>query len=94
MLRFICTLAVLCGAAVGRGDPPSSAPASARSTDPQREIALWLIDAARHHGHLVGRDDARRVTLHVLSLMKAASEVDPTCPAAWPLAVPREKSAR
>lgn len=49
----------------------------------QSRAAAWLVQLGRHHGHLVGRDDPQRVTLHVLGLMKAASEIDPSAAEAW-----------
>lgn len=44
------------------------------------EMGLWLVDLARHQGHLVGRADPRSASLHVIALLEAARQVAPDCP--------------
>ncbi len=46
-------------------------------TDPK--IGAWLVELARHQGHLLGRTDPRAAALHVLALLKAAVETSPDC---------------
>ena len=60
-----------------------SQPAATRPASPPYGLADALVDAARHHGHLYARDDPRRTTLHVLAMMKAATEYDPRHAEAW-----------
>ncbi len=43
----------------------------------------WLVDLARHQGHLVGRSDPRSASLQVLAILKAAVDVDPNCADAY-----------
>ena len=50
---------------------------------PDAEIGSWLVDLARHQGHLVGRSTPRSASLRVLSLLKAAADVCPDCPDAY-----------
>src|SRR5262245_14640315 len=38
----------------------------------------WLVDLARHHGHLLGRTDPRKASLRVLALLEAAKSVSPS----------------
>lgn len=51
--------------------------AGAYPTDPA--MGPWLVDLARHQGHLKGRSDARSNALHVLALLRAAARVSPDC---------------
>ncbi|HRW54906.1 MAG TPA: hypothetical protein P5081_18715, partial [Phycisphaerae bacterium] len=55
----------------------AQAQAGAYPTD--AEIGPWLVNLARHQGHLRGRADARSNALHVLALLRAASRVSPDC---------------
>lgn len=43
------------------------------------DVGPWLVDLARHQGHLKGRADARSNALHVLALLRAAARVSPDC---------------
>lgn len=43
----------------------------------------WLVHLARHHGHLIGRTDPRRASLHVIALLEAATECAPETPDAY-----------
>lgn len=64
--------------------PPNAARAPERADSVDYDSAgNWLVHLARHHGHVVGRGDPRAATLHALSLMMAASKVDPNLPTAW-----------
>ncbi len=66
------------------GQPPSgSAPAATQPQRPETQTAAWLVDLARHHGHMTGRLNPRRVTLAVLALMKGATEIAPDYADAW-----------
>ncbi|MFO0974484.1 MAG: HEAT repeat domain-containing protein [Phycisphaerae bacterium] len=67
----------------GAATPQRAAPAAAvtSGSSPATGAAQWLVHLAQHHGHTVGRSDPRGVTLHVLALMQAAAQVDPTLPA-------------
>jgi len=47
------------------------------------DTAMWLVNLARHQGHLIGRTDPRRASLHVLSLLGAATEVSRDCSQAY-----------
>ncbi|HWL94063.1 MAG TPA: tetratricopeptide repeat protein, partial [Phycisphaerae bacterium] len=61
-----------------------SNPAPSRDELPSAHgMGQWLVDLARHQGHLVGRGDPRSSSLHVLAILKAAVEVDPGCPEAY-----------
>lgn len=55
--------------------------AGAYPTDPA--MGPWLVDLARHQGHLKGRTDARSNALHVLALLRAAARVSPNCADAY-----------
>jgi len=50
-------------------------------TDPQ--MGLWLVNLARHQGHLVGRTDPRRSSLQILALLRAAVDASPDCAEAY-----------
>ncbi len=43
----------------------------------------WLVDLARHQGHLSGRADPRSVSLHVIALLEGVKEVAPNCAEAY-----------
>ncbi|MBN2559466.1 MAG: tetratricopeptide repeat protein [Phycisphaerae bacterium] len=45
--------------------------------------ATWLVNLARHQGHLVGRSDPHSASLHVLALLEAATDVSPDCSEAY-----------
>jgi len=61
-------------------DPVSpQAQAEARPVAAEPEMGLWLVNLARHQGHLVGRTDPRRASLHVLALLRAAVSASPDC---------------
>jgi len=47
--------------------------------DSSRGMADWLVNLARHQGHLVGRADPRSASLHVLALLEAAVQLAPDC---------------
>ncbi len=78
--------------AQGSGTAPAgdavTQPAST-SAEPARDIgsdnalrspmAQWLVDLARHQGHLVGRQSPRSASLHVMALLKGAVAVDSSC---------------
>lgn len=59
----------------------STAPVSGKATNPKgsAETAIWLVNLARHQGHLVGRTDPRSASLHVLALLEAAVSISPDC---------------
>lgn len=49
----------------------------AKSASSPADPGPWLVHLARHEGHLVGRTDARRSALRVLSLLQAATQASP-----------------
>ena len=53
------------------------------AVDSKEGMANWLVDLARHQGHLSGRTDPRSAALHVLALLEAAAEVDADCADAY-----------
>src|SRR6266404_2261785 len=63
--------------------PPSIKAKTSPATDSNSDIALWLVNLARHQGHLVGRSDPRSASLHVLAILEAAVSVDPQCAEAY-----------
>ncbi|MEE8384980.1 MAG: tetratricopeptide repeat protein, partial [Dehalococcoidia bacterium] len=71
----------------GGGRIPVELPAEQQiSREPSasaNEMAGWLVQLARHRGHLAGRTDPRRASLHVLALLGAATEVSPDCAKAY-----------
>jgi tetratricopeptide (TPR) repeat protein len=84
------TAALVIAALCGPSDPPSTPPAkSTPSTSPaagdpiDRATANWLLNLARHQGHLVGRSNPRSASLHVLALLEAATEASPDCTEAY-----------
>lgn len=66
----------------GAGDAGQPAAAPHRDTG-EDEIGQWLVNLARHQGHLVGRKDPRAASLHVLALLEAATEVAPQFPESY-----------
>ena len=59
-------------------DAPASNSTAKRVADPaEREIGDWLVHLSRHYGHLIGRSDPRRASLHVIALLEAATECAP-----------------
>ena len=63
--------------AAGPALPETQVEAQPVETEPG--IGLWLVNLARHQGHLVGRTDPRRASLHVLALLRAAITASPDC---------------
>lgn len=64
--------------------PPVTSPAKPTPVNPvDRDLAQWLVDLARHQGHLVGRTDPRSASMHVLALLEAAVAVSPECTEAY-----------
>lgn len=57
---------------------PSASAAAVVTAAEMQELAEYLIHTARDYGHEQGRAAPRKATLHVLALMKAAAELDPT----------------
>lgn len=45
-----------------------------------QEMGDWLVNLARHQGHLLGRSDPRQASLHVIAILEAAKQVCPDCP--------------
>ncbi len=78
---------------IQKQNDPTAAPARGRGTitklqsdagsadhpTPQ-EIGNWLVNLARHQGHLLGRSDPRQASLHVIAILEAAKQVCPDCP--------------
>ena len=48
-----------------------------------RELAEWLVNQARHQGHLIGRADPRSVSRQVIAMLEAAASVSEECPDAY-----------
>lgn len=44
---------------------------------------MWLVNLARHQGHLIGRGDPRSASLHVMALLEGATLVSPDCAEAY-----------
>ncbi len=67
-------------AATGRASTPAEPEPGVRPEDALRgPIAEWLVDLARHQGHMVGRQSPRSASLHVIALLKGAVAVDSNC---------------
>lgn len=67
--------------------PQAQTPPQASTADRQGieglDPGMWLVNLARHQGHLVGRADPRSASLHVLALVEAATRVSPDCAEAY-----------
>ena len=62
-------------------DDPPVAEKSVGVGNIDTEMAQWLVDLARHEGHLLGRGGSPRATsLHVIALLEAARQCDPSYP--------------
>ncbi len=48
-----------------------------------RDLAEWLVNQARHQGHLIGRADPRSVSRQVIAMLEAAASVSEECPDAY-----------
>lgn len=64
--------------------PPSlaAAPRADRSTTQipainPNSLGDWMVDLARHHGHLLGRTEPRKASMRVLAILEAAQSVAP-----------------
>lgn len=57
--------------------------ASTDTPDRESELARWLVELARHQGHLVGRSRPRSASLHIMALLKAAIDLSPDCADAY-----------
>jgi len=62
---------------------PAPAPRDRQTMTPTQKTAVWMVDLARHQGHRVGRADPRSASLHVLALLKAATQIAPDVAEAW-----------
>jgi tetratricopeptide (TPR) repeat protein len=63
-----------------RADEPAGGQSKDPSTpfDIEADTAQWLVDLARHEGHLLGRGgSARSTSLHVIALLEGARQTDP-----------------
>lgn len=65
---------------------PQATPALAQPATPSDEagptslqMAEWLVDLARHEGHLLGRSKPRSAALHLVALLQAARDIAPDC---------------
>lgn len=56
---------------------PMNRPSEPDPTEP--DLCHWLVNLARHQGHLFGRQDPRSASLHVMSLLRAATHGSPRC---------------
>jgi tetratricopeptide (TPR) repeat protein len=65
-------------AAKAETPPAASAPAERRAPSAD-DMGMWLVNLARHQGHLVGRSDPRMASLHVIALLEGAQQVAPDC---------------
>ncbi|MEK6642299.1 MAG: tetratricopeptide repeat protein [Planctomycetota bacterium] len=90
MSPLILTSVVQLLLAQSTGDaPPTVAPAkpvaTVKAIEPgsNTDMGLWLVNLARHQGHLVGRGDPRSASLQVLALLEAAADVDSECAEAF-----------
>lgn len=64
-----------------------AAPSAPRTSRPVRtdgpsddEMGTWLVNLARHQGHLLGHTDPRSASLHVIALLEGAKLVAPQSP--------------
>lgn len=64
--------------------PPSlaGAPRADRSTTQipainPNSIGDWMVDLARHHGHLLGRTEPRKASMRVLAILEGAQSISP-----------------
>lgn len=65
-------------------DAPAAKTTASRAADPaERGIGDWLVHLSRHYGHLIGRSDPRRASLHVIALLEAATDCAPQTPEAY-----------
>jgi len=59
-------------------------PALDRRTKPEgpsaNEMGTWLVNLARHQGHLLGHTDPRSASLHVIALLEGARLIAPESP--------------
>jgi tetratricopeptide (TPR) repeat protein len=60
------------------GEHPARQESTARAHDPT-DMGIWLVNLARHQGHLVGRSDPRSASLQVIALLEGARQVAPQC---------------
>ncbi|MFH1418363.1 MAG: tetratricopeptide repeat protein [Planctomycetota bacterium] len=66
-----------------KGGSPTGSAARASVSAPYDLTGQWLVDLARHQGHLSGRADPRSVSLHVIALLEGVKEVAPDCAEAY-----------
>ncbi|MFQ5502234.1 MAG: tetratricopeptide repeat protein [Phycisphaerae bacterium] len=63
---------------------PISLKPAPKDADPiNSETADWLVELARHQGHLVGHSQPRSASLHIMALLKAAIDLSPDCADAY-----------
>lgn len=68
----------------GVTEPVQSPPKDVKDVAPSDpRIGPWLVDLARHEGHLLGRTNPRAAALHVMAILKAAVETSPDCADAY-----------
>lgn len=80
-------LAIFGQVQVESGDPAAPAPAATATEESApdksaRAFGEWLVNLARHQGHLTVRTDPRGASLHVISLLEAAAHAAPDEPSA------------
>jgi tetratricopeptide (TPR) repeat protein len=72
-----------------QSQPPDSEtpPAASRPAKPEGpsadEMGRWLVNLARHQGHLLGHTDPRSASLHVVALLEGARLTAPESPDAY-----------
>jgi len=67
----------------GQSAPEIMTPVAPSKSEAVPDEGLWLVNLARHQGHLVGRTDPRSASLHVLALLEGAVTVNPNCADAY-----------
>ncbi|MCG8407944.1 MAG: tetratricopeptide repeat protein [Phycisphaerales bacterium] len=81
MLLSFVSAAALCVIGQTNAIETSRTPVEMDSRTPVRvagpDMGPWLTHLARHQGHLAGRLDPRRASLHVMALLKAAIDTSP-----------------
>lgn len=83
-MPFAVLLVMLAGLAdAGQQNGVQQATPAPRQPAENTDLGIWLVNLARHQGHLVGRTDPRSAALHVLALVEAATRVSPDCAEAY-----------
>lgn len=70
--------AVKAGPVIARPMPSNAGrTTTALPTIKPEDLGDWMVDLARHHGHLLGRTEPRKASMRVLAILEAAQTVAP-----------------